>query len=150
MALSVPLKRPESVLVVLFSEDSQVLMLQRDDDADFWQSVTGTIELGENPIQTAYREVAEETGITLSPARHDIIDCRHMNQYRIRKQWLSRYPKNSVYNNEYVFCARIDKDAEITLTEHLSYQWLHKNEAIERAWSDSNRAAISKFVPTPK
>jgi dATP pyrophosphohydrolase len=142
------LKRPESVLVVLFSEDSQVLMLQRDDDADFWQSVTGTIELGESPIQTAYREVAEETSIELSLARQDIMDCRHINQYRIRKQWLSRYPKNTVYNNEYVFCARVDKHAEIILTEHLSYQWLSKDKAIERVWSDSNRLAISKFVPT--
>jgi len=142
------LKRPESVLVVLFSEDSQVLVLQRDDDADFWQSVTGTIELGESPIETAYREVAEETGIHLSVPHHEIMDCRHINQYRIRKQWLSRYPKNTVYNNEYVFCACINKQSEISLTEHLSYQWLNKGDALVKVWSDSNRLAIDKFVPS--
>ncbi len=35
-------KRPVSVLVVIFAQDTKrVLMLQRRDDPDFWQSVTG-------------------------------------------------------------------------------------------------------------
>jgi len=33
------LKRPESVLVVIYSQALNVLVLQRDDDAEFWQSV---------------------------------------------------------------------------------------------------------------
>lgn len=144
------LKRPESVLVVLYSPESRVLLLQRDDDADFWQSVTGTIEFGESPIQTAYREVAEETGIHLSIERHEIMDCRQVNQYKIRKQWLYRYPKDTKYNNEYVFCACVNYPSTITLTEHLSYAWQEKHVAMQNVWSDSNRLAISKFVPEPK
>jgi len=143
------LKRPESVLVVLYSPESKVLLLQRDDDAHFWQSVTGTIELGESPIQTAYREVAEETGLHLNAAEHEIIDCRQINQYRIRKQWLYRYPKGTVFNDEHVFCACVSSSSDIALTEHLSYQWLDKASAIEKVWSDTNRAAIDKFVPEP-
>ena len=81
------LKRPESVLVVLYDEHHRVLVLQRDDDAEFWQSVTGTIELGESPIQTAYREVAEETGIVLNPDVNAIHDCQTTNFYTIRKRW---------------------------------------------------------------
>ncbi|MBT1450023.1 dihydroneopterin triphosphate diphosphatase [Glaciecola sp. XM2] len=142
------LKRPESVLVVLYSEDAQVLLLQRDDDADFWQSVTGTIEAGETPIQTAYREVAEETGLILEFAKHQIVDCRQINQYRIRKQWLHRYPEGTVYNDEHVFCAKVSSNHTITLTEHLSYQWMSKSDAIARAWSESNRLAIEKYVPS--
>jgi dATP pyrophosphohydrolase len=141
------LKRPESVLVVLYSASSKVLLLQRDDDADFWQSVTGTIEHGESPIQTAYREVEEETGLKLSFSSHDIVDCRHINQYRIRSQWLYRYPKGTQYNNEHVFCACVNDTLSLTLTEHLSYQWLSKADALAKAWSASNRLAIDKFVP---
>lgn len=59
------LKRPESVLVIIYDQHHRVLVMQRDDDASFWQSVTGTIEIEEQPIQTAYREVAEETGFIL-------------------------------------------------------------------------------------
>lgn len=141
------LKRPESVLVVMYSPESKVLLLQRDDDADFWQSVTGTIELGESPIQTAYREVAEETGLHLRFAKHEIIDCRHINQFRIRRQWLHRYPPGADYNNEHVFCACVNNASAIKLTEHLSYEWLDKSAAIQKVWSDSNRVAIGKFVP---
>ena len=40
-------KRPVSVLVVIYAEDTKrVLMLQRRDDPDFWQSVTGSPEEG--------------------------------------------------------------------------------------------------------
>lgn len=41
-------KRPVSVLVVIYAEDTKrVLMLQRRDDPDFWQSVTGSLEGGD-------------------------------------------------------------------------------------------------------
>lgn len=143
------LKRPESVLVVLYSPESEVLLLQRDDDADFWQSVTGTIELGESPIQTAYREVAEETGLNLNMPAYDIVDCRQINQYRIRKQWLYRYPNGTIFNNEHVFCACVSSSMPISLTEHLSYRWLDKASALNMVWSDTNRAAIEKYVPEP-
>lgn len=133
--------------MVLFSPASNVLLLQRDDDADFWQSVTGTIELGESPIQTAYREVAEETGMQLNLALHEIGDCRHLNQYKIRQQWLYRYPEGTQYNNEHVFCAQVSEAASISLTEHLSYQWLKKSDALKKVWSATNRLAIDKFVP---
>ena len=54
-------KHPISVLVVIFAQDTgRVLMLQRRDDSDFWQSVTGSLEAGETPLQAARREVLED------------------------------------------------------------------------------------------
>lgn len=92
-------KRPESVLVVLYNEYNKVLVLQRIDDANFWQSVTGTLELGEVPMQTAAREVQEETSINLDFDKtssggflHHLMDCRQVNQYVIRQDWRYRYP----------------------------------------------------------
>ena len=142
-----PLKRPESSLVVIYNQDNHVLLLQRDDDADFWQSVTGTLEPGESPIETAYREVAEETGIILSPQNYSIQDCHTVNQYRIRSRWQHRYPPGVSINTEYVFVACVRTPLEITLTEHTAYQWLDKSSAIKQVWSETNRIAIEKFVP---
>ncbi len=52
-----PFKRPVSILVVIYAQDSKrVLMLQRRDDPDFWQSVTGSLEEGETASQAAMRE----------------------------------------------------------------------------------------------
>lgn len=143
-------KRPESVLVVLHDAAGQVLIMQRTDDPLFWQSVTGTIEENESPIETAYREVAEETGIVLSPAEHAIIDCRKINQFEIRPQWRYRYPPDTVFNTEHVFIAEISSSATLTLTEHLAYEWVSAAQAAERVWSPSNQAAIIQFVPGAK
>ena len=46
-------KKPESALVVLYDQHHRVLLLQRDDDPTFWQSVTGALEEGEQPIEAA-------------------------------------------------------------------------------------------------
>jgi len=55
-------KRPESVLVVIHTPRGEVLLLRRRQPADFWQSVTGSLEWGESTAQAARRELAEETG----------------------------------------------------------------------------------------
>ena len=141
------LKRPESVLVIIRDLNEQVLIMQRDDDADFWQSVTGTVEQGEAPLVTAYRELLEETGISLSKAQHPIIDCRRVNQYQIRSAWLYRYPEGTQFNNEYVFSIQVPVGLPIKLTEHTDYAWVSKTEAIARVWSKTNRDAIADFVP---
>ena len=47
-------KRPESVMVVVHTVD-EVLLIKRADHDCFWQSVTGSIEHGEQPEKTAVR-----------------------------------------------------------------------------------------------
>jgi dATP pyrophosphohydrolase len=54
-------KIPVSVLVVIHTADLQVLLLERADHPGYWQSVTGSQDSGETLIQTASREVFEET-----------------------------------------------------------------------------------------
>lgn len=140
-------KRPESALIVIYDSAGRVLVLQRDDDADFWQSVTGTLESDELPIQAAQREVFEETGIDIAAAGLQLIDCRHANQYEIRQLWRHRYAPEVTVNTEYVFSVCVRGDEEITLTEHLSYLWMSKADAIEKVWSTTNKIAIQQFVP---
>ena len=141
------LKRPESVLVIIYDQHHRVLVMQRDDDASFWQSVTGTIEIEEQPIQTAYREVAEETGFILDPLQMHIQNCHQINQFAIRKQWLHRYPPNTQFNFEHVFCVQVDSTQPVVLTEHTACLWLSKTAAINKVWSETNALAIEKFVP---
>jgi len=59
-------KIPVSVLVVIYTADLQVLLMERADAPGFWQSVTGSQEAGETLTQTALREVFEETGLDAS------------------------------------------------------------------------------------
>src|SRR3989344_4273789 len=56
-------KRPESVLVVVYTRTGKVLLLKRADDPDFWQSVTGSLLWEETePQQAAVRELREGSG----------------------------------------------------------------------------------------
>ena len=56
-------KRPISVLVVIHTQDGQVLLIERAQQPGFWQSVTGSQDEGDaDLLQTALREVHEETG----------------------------------------------------------------------------------------
>lgn len=124
-----------------------MLVLQRDDDASFWQSVTGSMELDEVPVATAIREVKEETGIDVELSGYCLIDCRQTNQYTIREDWRHRYAPGVTRNFEYVFCVQVASNSQITLTEHLSYLWLDKSSAIAKVWSNTNKQAIEAFVP---
>ena len=72
-------KRPESVLVVVYSADSQVLMLRRHEPPTFWQSVTGSLEWGEQPEQAARRELVEETGLDATALE----DCHDSHLFEI-------------------------------------------------------------------
>ena len=56
-------KIPVSTLVVVYTPDLDVLLIERADFPDHWQSVTGSQEPGETLAQTAARELREETGI---------------------------------------------------------------------------------------
>ena len=76
-------RRPESALVVIYDRQGRVLVMQRQDDPEFWQSVTGTLEDGELAISTALREVKEETGIEIQKAGYQLTDHQHTNQYMI-------------------------------------------------------------------
>ncbi|MFZ9440694.1 MAG: NUDIX domain-containing protein, partial [Hylemonella sp.] len=57
-------KIPQSVLVLIHTPAMDVLLIRRADTEDFWQSVTGAKDRPEEDfVDTAVREVMEETGI---------------------------------------------------------------------------------------
>lgn len=141
---------PKSALTVVYNRSGQVLVMQRNDDPNFWQSVTGTLEIDELPIQTAVREVLEETGIDIVKHRYQLQDCEKINTYPIRAMWQHRYPPNTPFNTEYVFSVKVADDHDIKLTEHSAFLWLDKKQAMDKVWSDTNREAILRFVPDIK
>lgn len=138
--MPLPYKRPESVLVVIHTTDSEVLLLQRREPPDFWQSVTGSLRWDETPEQAAARELAEETGI----AAATIEDCGRINRYPILPAWRARYAPEVFENVEHVFRVQLPECRVIRLNpaEHVAAQWLPFGQAARRASSQSNRAAI--------
>jgi dATP pyrophosphohydrolase len=136
-------KRPESVLVVLYTDQGEVLMLRRREPPDFWQSVTGSLKWDEQPPAAARRELLEETGLDL-PVR----DCGIVNRFPILPAWRSRYAPEVESNTEHVFIAQLGDRCPIRLNpqEHGAYRWLPWREAARLASSWTNRDAILQLV----
>lgn len=140
-------KRPVSVLVVIFAQDTKrVLMLQRRDDPEFWQSVTGSLEEGETASQAAMREVKEEVTIDVATEQLTLIDCQRTVEFEIFTHLRHRYAPGIVRNTESWFCLALPSEREIVFTEHLTYRWVNAAEAAQLTKSWSNRQAIEEFV----
>jgi dihydroneopterin triphosphate diphosphatase len=136
-------KIPRSVLVVIYTADLLVLMLERAGWPGFWQSVTGSIDHeNEALIETARREVLEETGIDASHYRLE--DWGIENNFEIFKRHRSRYAAGVTHNLEHIFGLELPSIVPVQLepTEHLRYEWLPWKQAAERTPSWTNRDAI--------
>ncbi|MDA8499291.1 dihydroneopterin triphosphate diphosphatase [Citrobacter sp. Igbk 17] len=140
-------KQPVSVLVVIYAKDTgRVLMLQRRDDPDFWQSVTGSLEEGETASQAALREVKEEVAIDVAREQLTLIDCQRTVEFEIFSHLRHRYAPGIVRNMESWFCLALPTERKIVFTEHLTYRWVNAHEAAQLTKSWSNRQAIEEFV----
>lgn len=136
-------KRPESVLVVVYTVALDVLLICRQQPAGFWQSVTGSLESGESPTEAAQRELFEETGL-----RDEVVDHGVQRVYPIHRQWLKRYAPGVVENTEHEFSVQLAERCQIRLApaEHTHYEWLPVVDAMARVSSRSNRAALQAIL----
>ncbi len=139
-------KIPVSVLVVIHTADLQVLLIERADRAGFWQSVTGSVDAVDEPLEnTAVREVGEETGIDarLYPLRN----WYKQNQFEIFSRWSGRYAPGTTHNTEHVFSLEVPAPLPVTLApkEHTQSIWLPWQAAAEKCFSWSNAAAIREL-----
>lgn len=135
-------KQPISVLVVIYTQALEVLVLERADFTGAWQSVTGSRDDDETLFETACREVFEETGLDVK--LYPLTDWQVENKYEIYTQWLHRYPPGTTHNIEHVFGLQLPGTLEIKLSprEHVKYQWLSWKDAAQLVFSPSNREAI--------
>ena len=135
-------KIPVSVLVVIYTQDGQVLLMERADAPGFWQSVTGSQDEGETLEATAIREVREETG--LDAAQFELTRWDISTRYEIYERWRHRYAPGVTHNTEHVFGLRLPAPRPVVLAprEHLRYEWLPWEAAAERCFSPSNAEAI--------
>lgn len=138
-------KIPESVLVIIHTQALDVLLLERAEQAGFWQSVTGSKDHLDEPwAKTAAREAWEETGLLADAPGHVLTDWALENIYDIYPQWRHRYAPGVVLNTERVFGLCIPKPVPVRLSprEHTRSLWLPWREAAAQCHSASNAEAI--------
>ncbi len=136
-------KIPESVLVIIHTPALEVLLLERADHPGFWQSVTGSRDaLDEALLQTAAREVLEETGLAVPPEA--FVDWAITNVYEIYPDWRHRYAPGVTHNTEHVFSLCVAAGAAVRLSarEHTAFQWASWQAAADLCFSGSNAEAV--------
>ncbi len=138
-------ERPESVLVVLYTEAGDVLLLERRQPAGYWQSVTGSLGWDEQPPEAALREVREETGLDVGGR---LVDCEHSTRFKILPAWRDRYAPDVEYNVEHLFLVELPEPVDVTLNpeEHTQALWVPARQAALKASSYTNQQAIEHHV----
>ena len=139
-------KKPISSLVLIYTEDFKVLLMERADKKAFWQSVTGSLEENETPIEAAAREVFEETGVNTN--QYLLEDWHLSHVYEIYAHWRYRYAPNITHNTEHIFGLKVPSVIPIQLSEHehAQYQWVDWKEAMDKVFSWTNVEAIKKLA----
>ena len=137
-------KIPISILVIIYTKNKDVLLLKKNNDKDMWQSVTGSLNENEEPVEAAKREVFEETGLSTK----NLIDCNKQYIFEIYEMWRHKYEDGVTHNTEHVFLLELDDkvDIKIDSNEHTQYEWTTRVKAAEKVFSHTNRQAIFDLI----
>ncbi|WP_410498373.1 dihydroneopterin triphosphate diphosphatase [Chitinibacter sp. S2-10] len=140
-----PYKQPVSILLIIHTPELDVLLLERNEFGNAWQSVTGSRENDEALIETARRELMEETGIRVE--LEQIRDWQQSQDFEIFEIWRHRYAPGVTHNTEHVFSVELAQvcEIEIAAREHQRYKWVNWRQAIEMVFSPSNAEALRQL-----
>jgi dihydroneopterin triphosphate diphosphatase len=136
-------RRPESVLIVIYTNGGEFLLLERRRPPGFWQSVTGSLEWGEFADAAARREVVEETGITQGV----LVNLQWTQVYDVLPAFGKVYAPGITRNLEHAFSLRLAERVPVTLSdsEHVQFRWTSGADAVATASSSTNRAVIEQL-----
>ncbi len=148
-------KIPISVLVVIYNNFGNILLLKRADspnNLDLWQSVTGSKELSDNNlITTACREVYEETKFIVK--QNQLENLNLITNFEILPYWKHKYAPDITHNCEtaFAFCTEFQQEIPtLQSKEHTEFLWLHWQIAAEKCFSPSNKKAILQVANLKK
>jgi 8-oxo-dGTP pyrophosphatase MutT (NUDIX family) len=119
---------PRVVSCVLMDEEGKILILKRSDKVrtykGCWSGVAGYIEEGEQPLDTAYKELFEEVKI-----ERDDVELV-IQGYSI--EFTDIYEKERYNWKIYPFLFKTRKKSKIQIDwEHIEYRWIVPSEIVK-------------------
>lgn len=109
--------------LLIIDNQNNYLMMHRSDHPRFGVDPDlpgGTLEEGEEPLQTMLREVIEEAGISIDKSAVKLLYSG------------SEYSEHGT--QYYFFATKVDERPPIRISwEHSSYEWISRDEFLEKA-----------------
>ena len=122
------MKREKSCGCIVINSNDEVLLIQH--NAGHWDFPKGHVEDGETEVQTAIREVKEETNI----------DVDVNEEYRYSTKYS---PKEDVIKEVIYFLARnISDEKQAQLEEVREVRWFSMSDAIDKLTYDNSREIL--------
>jgi 8-oxo-dGTP pyrophosphatase MutT (NUDIX family) len=127
--------REKSCGAVVFKRNSEEEYLLLHYAAGHWDFVKGNVEPSENEEDTVMRELKEETGI---------VEAQFVEGFRETISYFYRRSGSTVHK-EVVFFLVQTVESRVTLSyEHIGYEWLNYEEAIERLTFENAKKVLQK------
>jgi 8-oxo-dGTP pyrophosphatase MutT (NUDIX family) len=116
---------PSVVTCVLLDENKNILILKRSDKVrtykGFWSGISGYVEEGEEPVDTAFKEIREETGLN----DNNVELIKIVNTIK----FTSFYEGERYDWKVYPFLFKILKKSKIQIDwENISYKWIKPSD----------------------
>jgi 8-oxo-dGTP pyrophosphatase MutT (NUDIX family) len=128
-------EKSAGMIVIHHGKPSTYLLLHYHYKSDYWDLVKGHIEPGETRIQTALRELAEETGITT---------CTVIDGFEHTVKWFFTKESSLVQKEATYFLCTVPTH-DITISdEHVGYAWLPIELAKQRTKHRNTRDLLEK------
>lgn len=125
------MKQEKSCGCIVINNKNEVLLIHH--NAGHWDFPKGHVEEGETEVQTAVREVKEETNI----------DVKVNEKYRYTTEYS---PKEDVMKEVVYFLAKnISDDKEAQLEEVSEVKWVKIEDAIEKITYDTSKEILVKL-----
>ena len=125
------MKQEKSCGCIIINDKNEVLLIHH--NAGHWDFPKGHVEEGETEMETAIREVKEET----------TIDVEVNEEYRYSTKYS---PKEGVIKEVIYFLARnISDNKQAQLEEVSEVRWVNVDEAIDKITYDSSREILMQL-----
>ena len=117
-----------------------LMMLRVPEHGLWWQSVTGMMEPGETPEETAHRELLEETGL-----RGHLEPLGLSHSFWVDPSIVAFPDRQPRFNTETCFSMEVAADAQVRLEprEHSEYLWCSPDEAEARMKWEGSKASLA-------
>ena len=120
----------------LVNNEPIYLLLKRSPEQMYpriWQCVTGKIEAGEKPHETALRELKEETGLT--PLNMWTVD-RVNHFFEAEQNCMNLIP---------IFGVEVESEMVTLSPEHTEYKWCHVNQGVDLLLWNQQKQGLKTF-----